>query len=59
MDRDPPSEDLARLFLRLAGRDPAALGEIWLRFQGRLLAFARYRVRSHPELCPRTMKRMR
>jgi len=40
------------LFQRLASRDGEAFGEICRRFRGKLLAFAKYRVRREPDLCP-------
>jgi hypothetical protein len=50
MRSDPSSEDMPTLFRRLASRDGEAFGEICRRFWGKLLAFARSRVRRKPEL---------
>jgi hypothetical protein len=50
MRSNPSSEDLPTLFGRLADRDDEAFGEICRRFWGKLLAFARSRVRREPEL---------
>jgi len=52
MQSDPSSEDIPKLFQRLTVRDGEAFGEICRRYWGKLLAFAEYRVRRAPELCP-------
>ncbi len=52
MHSEPSSENLLTLFQRLATRDRGAFGELCRRFRGKLLAFARCRVRREPELRP-------
>ena len=52
MNRDRLSGDAATLFQRLADRDGEAFGEICRRLWDKLLAFARYRIRREPDLCP-------